>query len=204
MRSDAKALRSVVHHRLLADQVVEGLRAVLAREHDVGRGGDIRRRGLVVGAGGFLRHCVRSVRPGGRVRGNRRADAAEKRIEEADQRPMAGSLGLLPSGPDPVGERHVRSQLPQGGIWGETANMASGQGRGRFSADDDRRCLEISSKGDPQADETDATLPEPPRSFGLHPSGNPNRWRGALPASNIGSGPPHGGRNNIAATGPRT
>ena len=34
---------------------------------------------------------------------------------------MAGSLGLLPSGPDPVGERHVRSQLPHwlyGGDWG--------------------------------------------------------------------------------------
>src|SRR5262245_3655626 len=31
---------------------------------------------------------------------------------EADKRPASGSLGLLPSGPDPVGEGHVRRQPP--------------------------------------------------------------------------------------------
>ena len=30
------------------------------------------------------------------------------------QRPVKVSLGLLPSGPDPVGEEHVRANLPVG------------------------------------------------------------------------------------------
>ena len=35
-----------------------------------------------------------------------------RRKWEADKRPASGSLGLLPSGPDPVGEGHVRRQPP--------------------------------------------------------------------------------------------
>src|SRR6187455_3537779 len=41
--------------------------------------------------------------------------AAERGARESgrlDKRPASGSLGLLPSGPDPVGEGHVRRQPP--------------------------------------------------------------------------------------------
>src|SRR5262245_25107233 len=38
------------------------------------------------------------------------AEMVERR--EAGQRPASGSLGLLPSGPDPVGEGYVRRQPP--------------------------------------------------------------------------------------------
>src|SRR5690606_13632453 len=46
------------------------------------------------------------------------------------QRPVRISLGLLPSGADPVGEEHVRANLPAA-IWAENAAMARGRGIGR-------------------------------------------------------------------------
>ena len=46
---------------------------------------------------------------GGQIAGHVRADLLKW---EAEQRPASGSLGLLPSGSDPVGEVHVRRQPP--------------------------------------------------------------------------------------------
>ena len=79
-------------HRVLADQVGECLRAVLARQNLVGWGGGIvhrRASGLVTG--------VRRERRCGGVR--------DWTATQAD------SLRLLPSGPDRVGETHVRASL---------------------------------------------------------------------------------------------
>ena len=76
------------HHRFLADQVGEILWAGIC-----GRERDILERSCVV---------VASVMTGSEhVRGGR-----------LDGQPVPISLGLLPSGPDPVGERHVRRQPP--------------------------------------------------------------------------------------------
>ena len=54
--------------------------------------------------------------------GARRAGVSKYR--EADERPVHLSLGLLPSGPDPVGDGLVRRQ-PRSGIWRLTASEAS-------------------------------------------------------------------------------
>ena len=82
------------HHRVLSDQVGEGLRAVLARQNLVGWGGGIVHR-----------------RPSGHGTGVRRQRrCAEVRDWTATQ---ADSLRLLPSGPDRVGETHVRASLSE-------------------------------------------------------------------------------------------
>jgi hypothetical protein len=44
--------------------------------------------------------------------------SAHKRKREIGERPVTGSLGLLPSGPDPVRESHARRQPPDGRLLG--------------------------------------------------------------------------------------
>jgi len=42
-----------------------------------------------------------------------------------DEQPITGSLGLLPSGPDPVGERYVRKPTSRRAVWARRWQMAS-------------------------------------------------------------------------------
>ena len=100
-------------HRLLADQILEPLRAIFARQHPIGR----------------LRG--RSPRRLGRKQGVAHRPSLARSDRWCWRRPSAGapsrrpmakvggwtktrpvSLGLLPSGPDPVGERYVLRQPP--------------------------------------------------------------------------------------------
>ena len=93
------------HHRVLADQVVEAGGAVFAREHAIGRRG---RRPPA-------RARPRSSPSEGRSGDGRVVHAAQPRRIEAVggwTKTRPGSLGLLPSGPDPVGERYVLRQPP--------------------------------------------------------------------------------------------
>src|SRR5215207_6031515 len=54
-----------------------------------------------------------------------RTPSAQKSVVEARgwHRPVKVSLGLLPSGPDPVGEEHVRANLPAP-IWRHIGALA--------------------------------------------------------------------------------
>jgi len=111
-----------LHHRVLADQLGEALRPVLACKHPVRRSrrgwrwrlrqveAEARRFG-VVHRGRFsreTRHCERSeaIQPTGLPRHLRLLAMTEKRWEP--ERPEAISLWLLPSGPDQVGDYLVR------------------------------------------------------------------------------------------------
>ena len=102
-------VRDRAHHGLLADQVVEGRRPVLARQHPI------------------MRRALRRRPSRGRARSDRRGwwrrssclqprDARPRRVRETGGRltsdPNRSSLGLLPSGPDPVGEWLVHRQPP--------------------------------------------------------------------------------------------
>src|SRR5262249_11799147 len=94
---------------VLANKIVEAGRPVFAREHTVLAGRHVGRRGT--GSSRFFRpaHCAIRFAPA-RKRG---IFANESRNWwEADERPEPRSLGLLPSGPDPVGEWLVPRQPP--------------------------------------------------------------------------------------------
>ena len=110
-------VRDRAHHGVLTDQVVEGRRPVFARQNAVGSGWCCR-----------VVHCSDQISPD---RAQRNPGAAYERLDrpgfrsaqsgltnprcegwEADERPEPRSLGLLPSGPDPVGEWLVHRQPP--------------------------------------------------------------------------------------------
>ena len=114
-------VRDRAHHRLLADQVVEGGRAVFARQHAIGRRPPARpprskppRAPLSGGFGIAARHRSIRIDVSSAACGTARRisawrapalrDSLERTRWEADERPDRSSLGLLPSGPDPVGE----------------------------------------------------------------------------------------------------
>ena len=80
-------------HRLLADEVGEALRAVFAGEHPVGAVP----AAILIGA---VHH----------------PPLGQGESEKPARDPRRNSLGLLPSGPDPVGEGRVRGRLPEGNI----------------------------------------------------------------------------------------
>src|SRR5262249_58779767 len=104
------------HHRILADQVIEGRRAVLAREHAVGGSArrPIARHQAGLGLLFALAHnAIRSASPDAKSsRDVKSSRVAWRERWEADERPEPRSLGLLPSGPDPVGEWLVHRQPP--------------------------------------------------------------------------------------------
>ena len=106
------------HHRLLADQVVEAGGAVFAREHAIaGAGGGARARGRARAKVRRRRGCgaitsfmrERARRPGA---AGQRGPSAPGAAVGGWTKTRPGSLGLLPSGPDPVGERYVLRQPP--------------------------------------------------------------------------------------------
>ena len=124
-----EGVRDRAHHGVLADQVVEVRRPVLARQHAIaGTFGGIgvgRCWGLAL-AHGRIRPAPSSAarqnhspsvwrsREAGPVDGLviGSPKLAAGRRWEADERPDPCSLGLLPSGPDPVGEWLVHRQPP--------------------------------------------------------------------------------------------
>ena len=112
---DAAGLEGVgerAHHRALADQIVEGRRAVFARQHAVA----VRARacGRSPPAGVALPSCsVASARVVLRHGWFRRQIRCIQRLGgRLTSDPNRSSLGLLPSGPDPVGEWLVHRQPP--------------------------------------------------------------------------------------------
>ena len=124
---DAVEVEGVVqraHHRLLADEVGEARGAIFAREHAIG---GRRPRGLDRPASGRPRalrdgSAIGAARPSAIARGRSmilrdpRAIAPLRTLRATKvggwtkTRPF--SLGLLPSGPDPVGEWNVHRQPP--------------------------------------------------------------------------------------------
>ena len=99
----AQRIAQRAHQRVLADQLGQALRPVPARQHPVELGGGRRgccRAGLVAG-----RDCPASSMT--TVSGRREGEGSWR----GD--PVVNSLRLLPSGPDRVGERTVRRQLPR-------------------------------------------------------------------------------------------
>src|SRR5262249_57906309 len=104
-----ECIRKRAHHRILADQIIKGRGPIFAREHAVGRiacrlttRNEIS-RGLI---GAVAHNATRSA-------ARRHVFALRMRERwEADERPEPRSLGLLPSGPDPVGEWLVHRQPP--------------------------------------------------------------------------------------------
>ena len=139
-------------HRVLADQVVEGGRAILAGQHAVGRGLGLcggRRRGqagrsrLAEQAGAFghrrrqqvlvqiVRHQRRQapLRQRGLVLGGRPTND-----------PCVDPLRLLPSGPDRVGRAPVRRRPPGGNI-SLGGHTRKGQGKAGGSAPRPRHAL---------------------------------------------------------------
>src|SRR5207237_3715513 len=96
-------IRDRAHHRVLADEIVERRRAVFARQHAIGGG-----RG-----GGVVHWCAW-------MRGSRPAHEGEEMMigGRLTSDPNRSSLGLLPSGPDPVGEWLVHRQPPASYIGG--------------------------------------------------------------------------------------
>ena len=109
------------HHRLLADQVVEAGRAVLAGEHPVGNG--VHRLGRVTEQAGALRRWRRfepvvvleQAGHAGRTFGRRGGPlvCGGQTVGGRTIDPSGNSLRLLPSGPDRVGEAPVRRRPPR-------------------------------------------------------------------------------------------
>ena len=108
-------------HRLLADEVLEALRPVFSRQNAIGRRGRRERSGRRFGGKQRIAHRPlfppRSGRSSGsirvrRVRAGGRPDTLEKAKVGGWTKTRPVSLGLLPSGPDPVGERCVLRQPP--------------------------------------------------------------------------------------------
>ena len=118
MRPALEGVRDRAHHRVLADQIGEGRRPVFARQHAIGG-----RSALVAS---FIATIVARVErseirrsacepvggPAFRCAQSRATHGTRMRGWEADERPEPRSLGLLPSGPDPVGEWLVHRQPP--------------------------------------------------------------------------------------------
>jgi hypothetical protein len=96
MRPISNALRKRLHHRLLADQIIECRGSVFAGKDPV----------AWVAVGGCLDigHACPAVLS--QMVGANEGGRLERQPEPEN------SLGLLPSGPDPVGERLVRRQPP--------------------------------------------------------------------------------------------
>src|SRR5215470_6692801 len=91
-----ECIRKRAHHRILTDQILKGRGPILAREHAIGPG--------LIGA--VAHNAIWSA-------ARRHVFALRMRERwEADERPEPRSLGLLPSGPDPVGEWLVHRQPP--------------------------------------------------------------------------------------------
>ena len=111
-------VRDRAHHGVLADEVVEGGGAVFAREHAVAAGRRVGRGGTRAGRVRGLAHTCypRKPEPGRRTRRRAAGGLSPKDMVEigweADERPDPCSLGLLPSGSDPVGEWLVHRQPP--------------------------------------------------------------------------------------------
>src|SRR5208282_4684695 len=117
---DGEGIGDRPDHRLLADEFLEPLRPVFSRENAVGRGRRRERSGRRLG--GKQRIAHRSLLPpdsdrsSGSIRFLGPAPTAAQNAREGEgggwtkTRPV--SLGLLPSGPDPVGERYVLRQPP--------------------------------------------------------------------------------------------
>src|SRR5262249_3831161 len=104
-----ECIRDGAHHRILADQIIEGRGAILACEHAVGR---IARRAIAEDESrlGLLRGVAHNA-----IRSAAATRVVALRMREgweADERPEPRSLGLLPSGPDPVGEWLVHRPPP--------------------------------------------------------------------------------------------
>ena len=102
------------HHRLLADQVGEAGGAVFTREHAIGsRLGGARaevepeRRLGGDGVRDQVIHARTGLASGAQARG-----LGKRAAVGGWTKTRPGSLGLLPSGPDPVGERYVLRQPP--------------------------------------------------------------------------------------------
>ena len=120
MRPALERVRDGAHHGVLADQVVEACRTVFARQHAIA---GVRRRIAEIQAGGFRGFAHRAIRP---------AAAPAALLDrgnwwEADERPDPCSLGLLPSGPDPVGEWLVHRQPPGTYIGPKGAESKAGE-----------------------------------------------------------------------------
>src|SRR5262249_62345421 len=100
--STLECVRDGAHHRILADQIIEGPGAILACEHAVGR---IARRAIAENESrlGLIRGVAHNAIRSAAVT---RVFALRMREGwEADERPEPRPLGLLPSGPDPLGQR---------------------------------------------------------------------------------------------------
>ena len=102
-----------LHHRVLADQGRKAGRPVFPRQHEIRRldPGGSGRRHLGVGEQCISHGKYIAIRAANRKSGG--GENAGFMWEKARgwQRPVKVSLGLLPSGPDPVGEEHVRANL---------------------------------------------------------------------------------------------
>ena len=111
--------------RLLADQVVEAVRPVFARQHPVGlpaaapqvppgtsvvgcRVPSVIDRSAMIVSRSRLRNGNRSAQNGEACLARFARKTGRRRTSD----PLRNSLGLLPSGPDPVGEWLVRRQFP--------------------------------------------------------------------------------------------
>src|SRR3984885_6777465 len=118
------------HHRLLADQVLEAHRPIFSRQHPIGgahrRGWSFgsreeriaQRRPLLAGKGRWrsILSFASLDEPPLRGEGELKLTLAWSLTPNASvggwTKTRPGSLGLLPSGPDPVGERYVLRQPP--------------------------------------------------------------------------------------------
>ena len=127
MRLEFEGVRQGAHHRLLADQVGEGGRPIFAGQHAIG-GRRRRRRPRPKSAA--PKSCASprcwgvSVELVGHRSGQYPAAAGRPQASRGTTRSAGGaevggwtetrpvSLGLLPSGPDPVGEWCVHRQPP--------------------------------------------------------------------------------------------
>ena len=120
-----KGIGEGADHRLLADEIVEAARTVFAREHPVGAARLPVPDAAAVHASAVHASALASFRrrdpagpdkaarePSTQRRHARQAAENSRGRKEAGTRPVPGSLGLLPSGPDPIGEWPVRHQPP--------------------------------------------------------------------------------------------
>ena len=110
--SGLERVRDRAHHGVLADQVVESRRPVFARQHAIAVGAAAARPVTELGNRAIVfRLAHRAIRfAAARRAGSLRTTS--RNWWEADERPEPRSLGLLPSGPDPVGEWLVHRQPP--------------------------------------------------------------------------------------------
>ncbi|MDF9865854.1 hypothetical protein M2437_004836 [Methylorubrum pseudosasae] len=101
-----KGVAQRAHHGALADQVIEGLRAIFSRQHPVRRRGRHGRGGGHAGQARLVgERAVRLVHAAVRIFGRGRAVQLKRTARVGGwTKTRSVSLGLLPSGPDPVGE----------------------------------------------------------------------------------------------------